>query len=54
MIYIFAGYIIHNYKFKIIFKILIYFLGISGFFIHLFGTQVLTIKYQKIVRTHKG
>lgn len=54
MIYIFAGYIIHNYKFKIIFKILIYFLGILGFFIHLFGTQVLTIKYQKIDKTHKG
>ena len=54
MIYIFAGYIIHNYKFKIIFKILIYFLGISGFFIHLFGTQVLTIKYQRIDVRHKG
>ena len=54
MIYIFAGYIIHNYKFKIIFKILIYFLGISGFFIHLFGTQVLTIKYKKIDIRHKG
>ena len=54
MVYIFAGYIIHNYKFKIIFKIFIYFLGISGFFIHLFGTQVLTIKYKKIINTHKG
>ena len=54
MIYIFAGYIIHNYKFQIKYKILIYFLGILGFLLMLLGTQILTIKYQRIDNRHKG
>lgn len=54
LIYIFAGYIIHNYSFSTIVKIKIYILGIFSFFIHLFGTMILTFKYRKIIQLHKG
>ena len=54
IIYIFAGYIIHNYKFSKIFKSLIYFSGIIGLLIHMFGTQYLTLKHKKIIKLHKG
>ena len=52
--YIFSGYIIQNYNFNLFSKIIIYFLGIFGFVIHFLGTQILAIKYKKIVRLHKG
>lgn len=54
LIYIFAGYIIHNYKFSKIEELIIYILGIFGFLIHIFGTQILTLKYKKIILFHKG
>lgn len=54
LIYIFAGYIIHYYTFSKINKIIIYFLGIFGLLIHIFGTQILTLKYKKIISFHKG
>ena len=54
LIYIFAGYIIHNYNFSKLSKIIIYLLGISSFFIHLIGTKVLTFKYNRIIVLHKG
>ena len=54
LIYIFAGYIIHNYTFSKIKKVIIYFLGIFGLLIHIFGTQILTLKYKKIILFHKG
>ena len=54
LIYIFAGYIIHNYTFSKLKKIIIYFLGIFGLLIHIFGTQILTLKYKKIILFHKG
>ena len=54
LIYIFAGYIIHNFIFSKIRKIIIYFLGIFGLLMHIFGTQFLTLKYKKIILFHKG
>ena len=54
LIYIFAGYIIHNYIFSKFTKVIIYFLGISSFFVDLIGTHVLTFKYKKIIIIHKG
>ena len=46
LIYALAGYIIQNYQFSKS-KIIIYFLGIFGLLIHIFGTQILTLKYKK-------
>lgn len=54
VIYIFAGYIIQNYNFSHSKKLKIYILGIMCFFIHFYGTQILTIKYGKVIRLHKG
>lgn len=54
IIYIFPGYIIQNYKFPVIFKIIIYILGFIGLIIHMYGTQILTIKHKEIIRLHKG
>ena len=54
IIYIFAGYIIQNYKFKKIWKIIIYFLGICSLLVHMIGTKILTLKYRKINLLHKG
>lgn len=53
LIYALAGYIIQNYQFSKS-KIIIYFLGIFGLLIHIFGTQILTLKYKKIILFHKG
>ena len=54
IIYIFAGYIIQNYKFSNFMKLMIYILGIFGLIIHIYGTQILTIKYKKISYLHSG
>ena len=54
IIYIFAGYIIQNLKFSYSTKLILYFVGIICLMIHFYGTQILTIKYRKIVRLHKG
>ena len=54
LLYIFAGYIIQNYKFSYPTKLKIYFFGFAGLLIHIFGTQILTIKYNKISYAHKG
>ena len=54
LIYIFAGYIIHNHNFSLSLKIIIYILGISSFFVHLIGTKILAFKYLRIIRLHKG
>ena len=54
IIYIFPGYIIQNYKFPILYRYIIYILGISGLLIHIFGTQILTLRYRRINLMHKG
>lgn len=54
IIYIFPGYIIQNYKFSKIFKLIIYIFGFIGLLIHMLGTQILTIKYKRIELLHKG
>ena len=54
LIYIFAGYIIQKYKFPLLAKIIIYFLGIFGLLIHIIGTKILTLKYKRIILLHKG
>ena len=54
MIYIFAGYIIHNHNFSGLSKKFIYILGIFPFFIHLLGTNILTFRYNRIITIHKG
>ena len=54
IIYIFAGYIIHNYEFSIRQKYIIYIFGVISFIVHFFGTLIcfLTNKYN--LRLHKG
>ena len=54
IIYIFPGYIIQNYKFPRLYRYIIYILGISGLLIHIFGTQILTLRYRRIKSMHKG
>ena len=54
LIYIFGGYIIHNYSFSTNAKIIIYIIGIFSFLIHLNGTKILTFRYQRIIILHKG
>ena len=54
LLYIFAGYIIQNYKFSKSIRLKIYFFGFAGLLIHIFGTQILTVKYKKIISLHKG
>ena len=54
LIYIFAGYIIHNYPFSKLSKVIIYIIGIFSFFVHLIGTKVLTFRYRTINKLQKG
>ena len=54
IIYIFPGYIIQNYKFSSLLKFIIYFLGFIGLLIHIYGTQILTLRNKKIIFLHKG
>ena len=54
IIYIFPGYIIQNYKFNIKIKVFIYAFGFIALIIHLFGTQILTLRYKRIIQLHKG
>ena len=54
LIYIFAGYIIHNHIFSKFTKTIIYVLGFLSFLIHLIGTKVLTFRYNRIKKLHKG
>jgi len=54
IIYIFPGYIIQNFKFSKLSKFIIYTLGLIGLFLHMYGTQILTLRYKKIIRLHKG
>ena len=54
LIYVFAGYIIQNYTFSGIIKIIIYIIGICSFFVHLIGTKILTFRYNKIIFLHRG
>lgn len=54
IIYIFAGYIIQNYQFSKITKEIIYLFGFFGLLIHIYGTQILTLKYHQIILLHKG
>ena len=54
LIYIFAGYIIHNHKFSKIEKYMIYTLGILSFCVDFIGTKISTFKHKKINIIHKG
>ena len=54
LIYILAGYIIHNSNFSKMKKFMIYILGILSFFVDLIGTKILTFKYKRINIIHKG
>ena len=54
IIYIFAGYIIENYRFEMKWKLIIYLLGISSLLVHIFGTKILTLRYKRIIGLHKG
>ena len=53
IIYIFVGYIIQNYKFSKFMKIVIYIFGFVCLVIHIYGTQILTLKYHRISKLHK-
>lgn len=54
IIYIFAGYIIEHYKFLFSIKLIIYLFGIFGLLLHIFGTQILILRYKKTIEIHKG
>lgn len=54
IIYIFAGYILHNYNFLLFQKFVIYLLGAISFFIHLFGTEISFYRNRANIRLHKG
>ena len=54
IIYVFPGYIIQNYKFHKIIKIIIYILGFIALIVHIYGTQILTLRYKIIIKLHKG
>lgn len=54
LIYIFAGYILHNYNFLLFQKFVIYLLGAISFFIHLFGTEISFYRNRANIRLHKG
>lgn len=54
LIYIFSGYIIHNYNFSKYQKYIIYILGLLSFFIHFFGTLIIFYKKGNNYRLHKG
>ncbi len=54
LIYIFAGYIINNYSFSGKAKIIIYILGILSTIIQLYGTMILTLRYNRIILLYKG
>ena len=54
LIYIFAGYIIHNYKFSNYQKSIIYIFGIISFCIHFVGTLICFYNKDKNLRLHKG
>ena len=51
IIYLFAGYIIQNYKFNIKIKTLIYIFGLSGLLSRMIISHYLTMKYKKPDRT---
>ena len=54
MIFMFIGYYIDHYKIELPFRICIYILGIASLFLHLFGTQNLSLANNHIVHTYKG
>ncbi len=54
MIFMFIGYYIDNYEIKRPYRFIIYFLGLIGLFLHLFGTQKLSFENNHIVGTYKG
>ena len=54
IIYILAGYSIHNYKFSFYQKYIIYLFGIFSFFIHFFGTYICFRRGNNDLRLHKG
>ena len=51
IIYIFIGYIIHNYRINYIFKILIYLFGVLGLLLRLIISHLLTMKNRMPDRT---
>lgn len=51
IIYVFAGFIIHNQKFGKKFKFFIYMSGNIGLFMRLYIAHYLTLKYKKVDRT---
>lgn len=51
IIYLFIGYLIQNYRFKLKFKILIYIFGFIGLLIRLLNAHYLTMKYKRPNRT---
>ena len=49
IIYIFAGYIIENYRFEMKWKLLIYLLGFFSLLVHIIGTKILTLRYRRMI-----
>lgn len=54
MLFVFIGYYIDNYEIKLPMRISIYILGVLGLCVHLFGTQILSFKADRIDDVFKG
>ena len=54
ILYIFSGYIIQNYVFTKLTKIIIYMIGFFSFLIQVIGTHILAFKYNKVTWKHTG
>ena len=48
-IFLFAGYIIHNVRFSLLKKIIVYFFGISSLIIHILINKIYALKYKKLI-----
>ena len=54
LIYLLLGYMLHNITFSKMFEYFIYFFGIIGLLLHMYGTYKLSINASTIVYTFKG
>ena len=54
LLFIIIGYLLDKKDLKIQYRIIIYFLGLFGLLIHIFGTYFLSIDANRIIDTYKG
>lgn len=54
LIYAILGYILHNEEFSKKKRIIIYLFALTGLLMNLFGTQILSHKFGRIIKTYRG